>query len=426
MATRLPLGPLRDRCGRDDRRQRAGPLGRALPRVTDAAARFADERIVGRLLATLLTVTVLGACAGAPAASGPASIDASTPVSPTFGAGTPEATPSVPDSLTDVLPDELLGTALEQMTIAPEESFGTLYDPEIGWRMADAFGIGVDELDVAAAVPVDRDDLPGVAILAIAIPDDLQLAGIGSYLYEVGTRPGAQLTMDVRERDRRRLELFVNADWVFMSRPEAVIVVSFDPQRWSVDDTLDVEHLIAELNRVLAPERGGSIEPDQAGPPSPAPAPAPELESLLPPAATVQGSYTFDEDSPRTESWTSLEEHLGAPASRAEVAFAGIEDDSLIVNAARIDGISGSRLVSLELGSKYGSPSNFGGSPTLTAMEVEGRRFVVGDGWALFASVDVAYTFQNVDCLFGCPADQSSFLDSVTRAVASIPDPATP
>jgi hypothetical protein len=375
--------------------------------------------------AWLLTVTVLTACAGAPAASGPASSDVSTPMSPTFDAGTPEATPSVPGSLAGVLPDALLGTRMEQMTIAPGEAFERLYDPGVGRRMADAFGIGVDELDVAAAVPVDADQLPGVAVLAIGIPDDLQMAGIGSYLYEAGTRPGAQLTMDVRERDRERLQLFVNADWVFMSRPDAVIVVSFDSHRWTVDDALDLESLIAELERVVAPERGPSIEPDVAGP-SPAPAPAPELESLLPPAASVQGSYTFDEDSPRTASWASLEEHIGQPASRAEVAFAGIEDDSLIVNAARIDGISGSRLVALELGSRYGSPSNFGGSSALNAMEVHGRRFVVGNGWALYASDDVAYGFQNLECLHGCPADQSSFVEAVTRAVASIPDSASP
>jgi hypothetical protein len=378
--------------------------------------------MVGRSPAWLLTVTVLTACTGVPADSGPASIEVGTPASPTVEAATPEATPSVPDSLAGVLPDALLGTAMEPMTIAPEESFGQLYDADIGRRMADAFGIGVDELDVAAAVPVDADQLPGVAILAIGIPDDLQMAGIGSYLYEVGTRPGAQLAMDVRERDRQRLQLFVNPDWVFMSRPEAIIVVSFDSHHWTVDDALDLEALIAELDRVLAPKRGPSIEPDVAGPPSPAPAPAGELESRLPPAAVVQESYTFEEDSPRTASWASLEEHIGEPVSRAEVAFAGIEDDSLIVNAARIDGISGSRLVALELGSRYGSPSNFGGLSVLTAIEVAGRRFVVGDGWALYASDEVAYGFQNLACLFGCPPDQSSFVDAVERAVASIPD----
>lgn len=55
----------------------------------------------------------------------------------------------------------------------------------------------------------------------------------------------------------------------------------------------------------------------------------------------------------------------------------------------------------------------------------EGMRMAgtgVGDGWVYYASDDVAYSFTNAECLFGCPADQSPFVDAVTRAVASLAD----
>lgn len=389
-----------------------------------------DVRGEARLGATLvLAVALLTSCAEVASPSGTMPIVTAEPPSATQTPGSAEATPAptpsmsprVNAALARLLPDELLGTAMETIAVDPNESFGGVYDVDIGNRMAEAFGVEREELEVASAVPADDAALPGVAILAIGIPDQgLRMAATGAYLYEVATRPGADLPMDTRERDQERLHLFVNDGWIFMSRAEALLVVSYDSNRWTPDDEPSLEALVRELDRVLEPTRGPSIQPDQSGPPSPPPPPAEDLEALLPPMAVVAGSYAMGEDDSKPEPWASMEQLLGEAITEVEIAFGGI--DSLSINAARIDGVTGPRLVAIEVGSRYASGANFGGSSRLMAGEVGGQPYVIGDGWAYYATEDVAYSFGNVDCLFGCPADQTPFIEAVAAAVAAIPE----
>ena len=319
---------------------------------------------------------------------------------------------------------------------------GQLWDAELARSVAQQLGVDVASLQMRVVRTLTSHELPpGWTAITVRYSGGSPVHAVGGYLSEYLRRPGSRAASGtLGEHDRI---LVIGEDWALGWSDELLLLMAFDVEPY-LDASPDARQampnphlLIATVAENLLPQpaplaAGPSPTPPVSFAPEPTAAADPGLEAALPTSVLGQPQEL------RSFAWITAEQAyslLGGlhpwllrqfelEASDASLALGSGSVSNFTMWAHRLRGVSGDEMLGAYLGEQFAGLTA-GWERVWEGREVDGRRYLVNESWALYAQDDILYWilyFDFGDCFDDCDYDtRPPFDEIVEHAISAIP-----